>query len=432
HPDEVVIYASTPNVAPNANAGPDQNVLTGKSAQLDGSLSHDPDQGPNPLGYLWGFVTKPSNSILTDRDILNRDKPNATFTPDVSGLYELKLIVNDGDLSSEDTVQIIATPPNVSPNANAGEDLTIHLGKMAILNGSASNDPDNGPSPLAYLWTLVSIPNGSKLKNEAISDANSVLASFTPDVAGVYVLQLMVFDGIDAGYDNVAVTVIVPQIPPITLVELSPLPNGLGWNKSDVTVTLRATDQSGAGVKEITYWTSGAQSLPVTTQAGHTVSVLLSAEGETAVHYFASDQAGNREFPKTVLVKIDRTPPVITCRAMPSLLWPPNHQMVNITVLLNIRDVLSGAHGFQLVSVVSNEPDNGLGDGDRPNDIQGWAIGTPCIQGQLRAERSGKGKDRVYTLTYRILDQAGNPATCVTTVTVPHDHRRSGQGSAKE
>ncbi len=73
------------------------------------------------------------------------------------------------------------------------------------------------------------------------------------------------------------------------------------------------------------------------------------------------------------------------------------------------------------MSVTTNEPDNGLGDGDASNDIQGWAVGTADTSGQLRAERSGKGTGRRYTLTYEAEDTAGNRNTCVTAVIVPHD-----------
>ena len=39
----------------------------------------------------------------------------------------------------------------------------------------------------------------------------------------------------------------------------------------------------------------------------------------------------------------------------------------------------------------------------------------------VRAERSGKGDGRVYTLNYMVTDVSGNTATASTTVTVPHD-----------
>jgi hypothetical protein len=94
---------------------------------------------------------------------------------------------------------------------------------------------------------------------------------------------------------------------------------------------------------------------------------------------------------------------------------------VNVTATVTVADGESGAAGFTLVSVTSNEPDNGLGDGDQPNDIQGFVLGTADTSGFLRGERSGKGNGRVYTLTYQGSDVAGNSTTCSTAVTVPHN-----------
>jgi len=210
-PDEVEITATTPNVPPNADAGPDQNVFTGETICLDGSGSNDPDNGPEPLSYLWSFDSVPEESSLTDDDITNRDQANACFIPDVDGTYVLRLSVSDGELTSEDTVEITATTPNVPPNANAGADVTISLGRIVTLDGSASNDPDDGPEPLSYSWSFVSVPTSSGLTNDDILNADTFSPSFTPDVAGTYVLQLMVTDGQDSAYDNVAVTVITEE-----------------------------------------------------------------------------------------------------------------------------------------------------------------------------------------------------------------------------
>jgi hypothetical protein len=114
-------------------------------------------------------------------------------------------------------------------------------------------------------------------------------------------------------------------------------------------------------------------------------------------------------------VKLDKTAPKLSCSATPSQLWPPNDKLVDINVSVAVSDPLSGNAGFTLVSVTSNEPDSGAGD------IQGWTIGTPDLSGQLRAQRSDSGNGRIYSLTYRGTDQAGNAATCQATVTVPHD-----------
>lgn len=119
----------------------------------------------------------------------------------------------------------------------------------------------------------------------------------------------------------------------------------------------------------------------------------------------------------------DTAPPVISCKATPSVLWPVNHKMVDILVAVALTDAGSGPAGFRLLSVTSNEPANRLGDGATSVDMAGWALNTNDVAGQLRAERAGTLRDRIYTLTYRGADAAGNVADASCTVTVPHDQR---------
>jgi serine protease len=112
----------------------------------------------------------------------------------------------------------------------------------------------------------------------------------------------------------------------------------------------------------------------------------------------------------------DTIPPAITCTATPSILRPPTHELRQVSVSISASDH-SGSVGVTLISVTSNQADSGLGRTDIPNDIQDWTIGTDDRSGLLRAERFRS--PRVYTLTYQAEDQAGNTATCQTTVTTP-------------
>ncbi len=90
---------------------------------------------------------------------------------------------------------------------------------------------------------------------------------------------------------------------------------------------------------------------------------------------------------------------------------------VDITATVTASDNFDPNPTITLVSITSNEPDNGLGDGDTSNDI---VIEDDFHYGKLRAERSGGGTGRIYTITYKVTDACGNSATTIVTVNVPH------------
>ena len=54
-----------------------------------------------------------------------------------------------------------------------------------------------------------------------------------------------------------------------------------------------------------------------------------------------------------------------------------------------------------------------------PDDIQGANFGTDDRQFELRNERSGTGRGRLYTVTYSATDASGNKTVRQATVTVP-------------
>jgi hypothetical protein len=143
--------------------------------------------------------------------------------------------------------------------------------------------------------------------------------------------------------------------------------------------------------------------------------------GTTTVTWTATDGSGNGSSATQAVTVQDTTPPVLHVTVAPAVLWPPNHKMVTINAQIDVADVCDGAPTVRLVSITSNEPDNGLGDGDTANDIQGAVFGTDDRQFQLRAERSGKGTGRVYTIVYEADDGSGNQALQTVLVTVPHN-----------
>jgi hypothetical protein len=118
----------------------------------------------------------------------------------------------------------------------------------------------------------------------------------------------------------------------------------------------------------------------------------------------------------------DVTAPVVTAIGVsPNTLWPPNHKLVPVTVALAATDACSAVTSA-IASVTSDEPVNGLGDGNTEPD---WVV-TGALTLLLRAERSGLGDGRVYTIGVTSTDASGNATTSYATVLVPHDQGNGG------
>ncbi len=79
---------------------------------------------------------------------------------------------------------------------------------------------------------------------------------------------------------------------------------------------------------------------------------------------------------------------------------------------------------LSVAEVISNEPEDGLGDGDQAPDWDN-IVTDPTNGGQisldLRRERSGTGNGRVYTIAIVATDEYGNAQQASVTVKVPHD-----------
>lgn len=109
--------------------------------------------------------------------------------------------------------------------------------------------------------------------------------------------------------------------------------------------------------------------------------------------------------------------------ASPCLLWPPNHKMKEVKVDWLAGENCPNFKGCEL-SVTSNEPVNGVGDGNTSPD---WRI-VDDHHVQLRAERAGNGNGRIYTITLTCKDDQGRQTVKTTTVRVPHDRRKGDMG----
>ena len=128
----------------------------------------------------------------------------------------------------------------------------------------------------------------------------------------------------------------------------------------------------------------------------------------------AVDNHGASSSAGAILTVIDTTPPMITAASVDhATLWPPNHEMVNVEVRYMTTDNCGPVS--TALSITSNEPVNGAGDGNTPLD---WVV-VDAHHVRLRAERSANGSGRIYTIRIAATDISLNNSSQSVTVHVP-------------
>ena len=174
--------------------------------------------------------------------------------------------------------------------------------------------------------------------------------------------------------------------------------------------TVEATGPGGA-VVTYTVSTSPGATVACVPPSGATFPL-----GTTTVQCTATDTFNQTTTGAFSVTVADTTPPAVTSIvATPSNLWPPNHEMVAVSVAVTAQDAVDAAPVSKIVTVTSNQPINGLGDGNTAPD---WEITGPLTL-NLRAERAG-GADRLYTIEVVTTDFSGNSTTSTVVVSVAY------------
>ncbi len=202
--DEVSVLVNNSNLPPVANAGGDLNGNVNTLVNLDGTGSSDPDGSIN--GFQWAQQSGPSVTIN------NEDQALASFTPIEAGTYIFRLTVTDDNsaTNSDQVTVTISSSANVTPVANAGDDINGSINSLVSLDGTGSSDPDG--SIITYQWIQRSGPSTT------IDDAHQAVASFTPTVPGTYIFRLTVTDNNGAtNFDDISVLIddTSTNLPPI-------------------------------------------------------------------------------------------------------------------------------------------------------------------------------------------------------------------------
>ncbi len=294
---------------------------------------------------------------------------------------------------------------NMPPIANAGADVVAECsdvgGADVTVDAVASADPEG--DALLFSWSCP----GVALSDPNLADPTGFFLLDTTTTCRLEATDLATFasDG-----DTVDVTVEDTIAPDLTC-------------PMDLTVECSQTGGSPSTDPDIASFLGGATAVDV---CDASLSVSNDAPpffvlGSTPVTFSVSDDSLNGSMCTAAVNVVDTTPPDISSVvASPNVLWPPNHKMVPVIIDVITTDVCDDSPSCEISSVTSNETINGLGDGNTEPD---WMVTGPLAL-ELRAERSGPGSGRVYTVEVTCSDASDNEASASVEVLVPHDRSK--------
>lgn len=217
-PGTLVVTAGTcgtnaPAATPEANgATSDETAVTaavGVAVTLD-AKSTDADltcgaPGGESLTHAWSVVAAPAGSAAA---VFAPAAARTSFVPDVTGRYELEILVTDrSGRTARRTVAVLAGPcgaqaPAVAAKANGADSsaapVSVAVG-VAVRLESAPTDADleaacaalGVTERLTVAWSIMSAPSGSR---STVLNPTSLTPSIVPDVRGGYVLAVDVTD----------------------------------------------------------------------------------------------------------------------------------------------------------------------------------------------------------------------------------------------
>jgi len=285
----------------------------------------------------------------------------------------------------------------VPPVADAGPDQVVPAGDeclaMVTLDGTASSHPIG--HPLAYTWT------------DSFGEATGSNPTVTLGL-GTHTIMLKVDESYGGTDTDTVVITVNDTTPPVLTVPI------------DLTVEQTSPEGTPVDIGRATATDNCNEEITITNDAP-----LVFPLGQTVITWMATDDSDNVTTGIQKVTVEDTTPPEINVTLSPDVLWPHNHKMVAIAVNVEVNDICDPTPSVVLTSVLSNEPDDavGNGDGNTKNDIQDAAFGTEDYEFLLRAERSGRGSGRVYQIVYTVTDASGNSTSGSAIVTVPHDKK---------
>lgn len=312
---------------------------------------------------------------------------------------------------------------NSPPVVNAGDNIVVSSSELAntAINGQASDNDIN--DELSYRWkeeeTILKDWSLVGNNGECPLDLNLMFLTI-----GTHILKLQVSDGTAVIFDEMILAIensaphVVPSGSGVYEICSSVILGGFVSDYDGDTLSYCWKEEENTLFSGIIQTLAGGDPTQLPDYIINNLGL-----GDHILNLHVNDGINNIVSSSIKIMIVDSTVPTLSPIADKSILWPPNHRMVSITIQANAAD--NSGTVILDASVMSNEPEDGLGDGDSTPDstipIIDQKSGTISIS--LRAERSGSGIGRVYKVIITAKDSSSNTSTAAVVILVPHDKK---------
>jgi hypothetical protein len=335
---------------------------------------------------------------------------------------------NRGGVSSTEHFGVNFRYTRPGPTAEAGPDVSIYTSEQALTLIAGVGGHTYPTTPIQYRWLEGATVLQDRQDVGLFGTASLSLAAPVPALAiGAHTLTLEVTDGGRTASDTMVLT--LDNTPPAAVPVTGHV---LEIGADAILIQGSVADFDG---DTVTYkWLKDGQELEtgsLDAQAGGgevpLPDLVIPAGdprfplGVNQIQLEVSDGVNPAESAGATVEMIDTTAPTVTPTVSALMLWPPNHQLIPITIWVNTQD--NGGGTLHLTANVTCSEDDGGTDPDWYVDDVADAAGTIALR--LRAERSGTGEGRVYNVAITAIDYSNNQSSVATVeIRVPHDKRK--------
>ena len=344
----------------------------------------------------------------TDTSAASGSSCQGTHTYSGGASHTIKVTVtdDDGGAGSASVTVTSNQPPVVTVPATASG----NEGAAIALAGAVTDD---GPDTLAWTFTAgVGVDPGATC-TFASPAAASTTVKCTDD--GTYTVTLTADDHVNPPVSASGTLTVSNVAPSVTITK--PAANALFQSGGAVALHATFTDPGANDSQTCSVdWGDGSVTTGAVSGNACDASHSYSGGGSPTIKVTVTDDDGGTGT-ASVKIKLNQPPDCTHATASPSVLWPPDHDWVLITVS-GVTDPNGNPVDLDITGVTQDEPINGRGDGDTDQDAR-WAW--KDWQVWVRAERSDYGNGRVYRIAFKANDGHGGSCTGVVKVGVPHD-----------